>query len=109
MPIAIQEISPDEAKRVLAIEEGHFADVKSREIAPAKPTRTIAALCNSDGGEVFIGIAEDRISAKKAWGGFTNAEDANGHLQIFEDLFPLGEGFLYSFLRVEGKKGLVLR
>jgi ATP-dependent DNA helicase RecG len=36
-------------------------------------------------------------------------EDANGHLQAFEPLYPLGNGYSYSFLRSPVEKGLVLK
>jgi len=36
-------------------------------------------------------------------------EDANGHLQAFEPLFPLGEGYGYSFLQTASESGLVLK
>src|SRR5690606_32652991 len=43
------------------------------------------------------------------WFGFDNQEAANGHIQAFEDFFPLGEGFEYSFLASPPRRGLVLR
>ncbi len=36
-------------------------------------------------------------------------QDANGHLQAFESLFPLGDGYSYSFLRSATYPGLVLK
>lgn len=36
-------------------------------------------------------------------------EAANGHLQPFEALFPLGESFEYDFLACESEEGLVLQ
>jgi ATP-dependent DNA helicase RecG len=109
MSIITQEISTDEAKRVLGTEEGHFSDLKSKEIAPNKLTRTIAAFANADGGEIFIGITEDKAAAKRSWVGFADTEEANGHIQAFESLFPLGDGFAYSFLKAKRKPGVVLR
>jgi len=40
------------------IGEGQFADVKAKEIAPSKLSKTISAFANSDGGDLYIGISE---------------------------------------------------
>ena len=54
MPVSIIEISQAERDKVLALRESHFCDFKSILIKPAKLTRTIAALSNAEGGEVYI-------------------------------------------------------
>jgi len=89
--------------------EGHFADHKDRRIAPKNLTRHISAFANADGGELFIGIRE-RSSNPTAyeWAGFYDVEEANAHLQVFEQLFPLGGDFRYDFLQAETLPGLVL-
>ena len=74
-------ISDAEVNKLLAIEEGHFAEFKAIEILPAELTRTIAALSNA-GGELFIGIDENRTTRKRRWRGFTNQEAANAHIQF---------------------------
>jgi ATP-dependent DNA helicase RecG len=91
MPIAIESISDAQADRLIRISEGQFSDVKAIEIAPAKLTKHISALANSDGGDLYIGIAEvnDAGVISREWAGFANEESANGHLQVFEQLFPL--------------------
>ncbi|WP_211256119.1 AlbA family DNA-binding domain-containing protein [Edaphobacter aggregans] len=109
MTINVFEISEAERNRVLAIEEGHFADLKAIQIAPGKLTKTIAALSNADGGEVYVGIDEDKKNQLKSWAGFATPEAANGHIQIFEKLFPLGDGYTYSFLKCGSSNGLVLK
>lgn len=109
MAIDIFEISPDQAKFILDLDEGHFSDLKSLDIAPAKLTKSISAFANADGGELFIGIDENRTTGVRTWRGFTNIEAANGHLQPFEILFPLGHDFQYEFLRASGCQGLVLK
>lgn len=109
MSIEVLTASAADVKNALRLEEGHFIDVKSIDIAPAKLTRTIASFANADGGEVYIGIAEDKATRRKHWRGFLQPEDANGHIQIFEELFPLSRDFRYEFLRGPGKSGLVLR
>lgn len=109
MPIAIYSISEAQRNQLLYREESHFCDLKSQEISPAKLSRTIAAFANSDGGELLVGIAEDKASGARHWRGFANIEAANGHLQPFERLFPLSNDFEYNFLSCEDSPGLVLQ
>src|SRR5438477_12238806 len=109
MPILMVEISQVERDKIIALRESHFCDLKGAAIKPAKLTRTIAALSNAEGGEVYIGIDEDKDTRTNTWLGFNVPEDANGHLQAFEALFPLGEGYTYAFLRSAADKGLVLK
>jgi ATP-dependent DNA helicase RecG len=108
MPVTIFDITPAERDKLLVGEEGHFSDFKSIAIAPAKLTRTIAALSNAEGGEVYVGIAQD-AARNNSWAGFDTVEKANGHIQAFETLFPLGDGYGYSFLRSKEDNGLVLK
>ncbi len=111
MSIEVVEITSDQLNQILVAEESHFLDLKSIDIQPGKLCKFIAGFANADGGELFIGIDEDTVEGKKtrAWRGFTDQEAANGHLQIFEQLFPLGDGYSYTFLISEGCPGLVLQ
>lgn len=99
-----------EAKRIQETKEGHYADVKRIDIAPAKLSRTISAFANTSGGEVFIGIAETTTGAKakREWIGFENPEAANGHIQALEQMAALGTHYRASFLTCAGCNGLVL-
>lgn len=108
-PITIIAISELETNKLLSLDEGHFADLKSVDIGPAKCTNTLAALSNAEGGEIFIGIDEDQQTGSRRWRGFANPEAANGHVQIFEQLFPLGRDFSYDFLKSPVDAGLVLK
>lgn len=105
--IEIVEITDSEVDRILAIEEGHFADVKAIEIGPAKLSRSISAFSNAEGGELYLGIDED--DPLRTWRGFADVEDANAHLQTFDTLFPLGDGYSYVFLRSQNHPGVVLK
>src|ERR1019366_4778232 len=110
MPITVVEINADERNKILDVEETHFGDVKSKAISPAKLTKTIAAFSNAEGGELYIGIGQDRATPRQNfWDGFADLESANGHLQAFEGLFPLGDGYTYAFLRSVADSGLVLK
>ncbi|MEE1609705.1 ATP-binding protein [Microvirga sp. CF3016] len=107
MTIAISPITRQQLQRVYEKGEGHFSDFKAKEIKPAKITKSLSAFANADGGELYIGIAE--ISkGSYAWSGFERVEDANGHLQVIENYFPLGTNFRYEFLTNENETGLVL-
>lgn len=52
----IIEIDQTEINRLLALNEDHFNDVKSKRIAPAKLQETFVAFANSDGGDLYVGI-----------------------------------------------------
>jgi ATP-dependent DNA helicase RecG len=108
MPIPAIEITDEERDRILGLEESHFRDLKATAVAPAKLSRTIAALSNAEGGEIYIGIAQTQ-ARQNLWVGFANQESANGHIQAFEALFPLGGGYEYTFLRSQTSSGLVLK
>ncbi|MEJ1496368.1 MAG: ATP-binding protein [Candidatus Sedimenticola sp. (ex Thyasira tokunagai)] len=103
------KLTEAEASKLLALQEGHFCDLKAIDIAPGKLSRSIAAFSNAEGGELFIGIDEDKKSGTRKWRGFAQPEDANGHIQAFEGLFPLSADFLYDFLATEGHPGLILK
>lgn len=108
--IETREITEDQKLKIFDVTEGHFNDLKSKEIAPAKLTRTLSAFANAVGGELYIGIRESDSNGIKnrVWDGFDDEESANGHIQIFEELFPLGDQYSYSFLSNEQESGLVL-
>jgi ATP-dependent DNA helicase RecG len=108
MAISVATITGDQVNKLLTLEEGHFNDFKSRDIQPAKLTKALAAFANADGGDLMIGIAEVSGSRVHRWEGFTKQEAANGHIQAFETLFPLGQEFSYEFLSCSEFPGLVL-
>ena len=109
MSINVSSVSEEQYQKILSIEEGQFADVKSTDVSPGKLTQHISALANSDGGELYVGIDEIGVEKKRKWRGFSDQEHANGHIQAFEALFPLGQDFQYTFLRCAGKPGLLLQ
>jgi len=108
MPISKNIITSEQKKKILSFEEGHFLDLKAIEIVPGKLTKHISAFANADGGELYIGIDEDKRTNTRTWRGFSKPEDANSHIQIFEKTFPLGYGFTYTFLSSPGAHGVVL-
>lgn len=108
MSVPVISIGLTEANELLQVSEGQFADAKAIEIAPAKLTHSLSAFSNSDGGDLYIGIAGVGPEKTFEWRGFANQEAANGHIQAFEALFPLGQDFRYEFLRCQELQGLVL-
>ena len=109
--IDVIHISIKDKTDILGAQEGHFLDLKSKDISPGKLTETLSAFANTAGGELYIGIDERKGVKKKKrkWKGFTDQEDANGHLQAFEQMFPLSSDFSYAFLRCEEDLGLVIK
>ncbi|HKR12131.1 MAG TPA: ATP-binding protein [Pyrinomonadaceae bacterium] len=105
------EIDSAQADLVTNVEEGQFSEVKSRAISPARLSHTISAFANTDGGDLYIGISEQLLGGnvkRRTWDGFPDIESANGHMQAFESVFPLGRDFQYEFLRCRDRNGLVL-
>lgn len=109
MPISIEKVNIAQIQKILAYEEGHFLDLKSKRIKPSSLSVAISAFANADGGELYIGIDEIIPDKHREWHGFINQEEANSHLQVFESLFPLGADFQYIFLSSETEQGLVLK
>lgn len=110
MPIEVHEISDKQLEQILRYTEGHFLDVKAKEIQPSKLTKAMSAFANADGGELYVGVVESALEGgPHKWNGFPDPEAANGHIQVFENLFPLGEDYSYTFLRHKAQPGLVLQ
>ena len=105
------EIDQAQADSIAQIEEGQFSEVKSTAISPAKLSHTISAFANTDGGDLWIGISEQMLGGnvkKRGWNGFPDIEASNGHMQAFEEHFPLGKDFQYEFLRCVNRPGIIL-
>ena len=76
MPIQINQITDKQLQEVLSYTEGHFLDLKAKDVKPAKLTKTISAFANADGGELYIGIAENvTLPFPHKWEGFAKPED----------------------------------
>lgn len=109
MPIPVHALTQAERDKLLSFQEGHFGDLKGARIAPGKLTNTIAAFSNAEGGELYLGIEQDLAIGTVSWKGFKDQEAANAHIQVFEELFPLGDGYTYTFLTSPSDPGLVLK
>ena|SRR5438552_3774951 len=73
---ATVQISKAEADEFLKLPENHFRERKSKEIKPAKLTKSASAFANSSGGELYIGIEERSDGSVKLrnWNGFADQE-----------------------------------
>lgn len=109
--ITDERVSPEEAALLIEIGEGQFSEVKDRAILPSKLTNTISAFANADGGDLYVGIGEQHVGGgvkRRIWDGFPDTEAANAHLKVFDNLFPLGTDFRYSFIRSDAHRGVVM-
>jgi ATP-dependent DNA helicase RecG len=111
MAIDTFEINSSDLSILLRLPEGHFNDLKHKDIKPSKLSNTVSAFANSDGGDIYVGIGERKNksgSKSRFWHGFTDMEEANGHIQTIEDYFPFKNYINISFLKTPGQKGYVL-
>ncbi|MGH6691702.1 MAG: ATP-binding protein, partial [Gammaproteobacteria bacterium] len=96
---------------ILALEEDHFHDLKAVEIKPSKLSESVSAFANASGGEIYVGICEERQGNTKVrgWAGFDDVEAANAVLQVLAQIAPLADFIITTFLACEGESGLVLK
>lgn len=107
----IKDITQPQSDAVASIGEGQFSEVKAKEIASSRLSKTISAFANTDGGDLYVGIDEFQAGGgvkQRRWNGFEDVEAATSFLQMFNRLSPLGSDFQYEFLRCNGREGLVL-
>ncbi|MBU4526396.1 MAG: putative DNA binding domain-containing protein [Desulfomicrobium sp.] len=103
----IISIQKDDIETLLALNEDHFNDVKSKRIAPAKLQETFVAFANSDGGDLYVGI-EDKSTKGERIAGFAEQEEANAIIAtLLEETLPAVENVFVEFLDTNGK-GLIL-
>ena len=107
MPYDVVTISNIDSVNLLASKENQYMDYKAIDIAPGKLTKHLSAFANADGGELFIGC-DEQSGAAFVWRGFATPEDANGHVQAFEAVFPFGQDSSYEFLQCPSQVGLIL-
>jgi len=104
----VYEIDDAQVANIMATQENYLNDIKAREIKPAKLSETISAFANAAGGDVYIGIGEDKAANTRTWCGFDDPEHAN---DIFHTLFQahsFGNHLKFEFLRNKAYPGLVL-
>ena len=92
----------------MAIQENYFNDIKARDIKPSKLSETISAFANAAGGDVYIGIGEDKAANTRTWQGFDDPEQANDFFHTLFQAHPFGNHIKFEFLKNENKPGLIL-
>lgn len=111
MTIETFEILDQQVLSLYGINEGHFAELKRKDLKPAKMSNTLSAFANADGGDLYIGIGEnvkEDGSKERFWDGFNDPEEANGHIQVIQEFFPFEQYINVSFIKNENESGFVL-
>jgi ATP-dependent DNA helicase RecG len=80
--MVIRALNKDEAIVLICRSENHFLDKKSCRVSGASLQKLVVALGNADGGDVLIGIEDDKVdeSPEKRRRGLDSIEEFNGHL-----------------------------
>lgn len=91
-------MTEEKVLKLFGLEENYFTDFKAKDISGAKLSHTISAFANASGGDIYIGIREERETKIKHWEGFSAIEDANYLIQILEDISPISEFYCLSYL-----------
>jgi ATP-dependent DNA helicase RecG len=91
-------------------EESHFYDRKGKGVSGKQIQKVAVAFANADGGEIVIGLADDKAEANpaKRWQGATNLEELNAYLQVLFAVKPSLD-VNYEILRCDSRPGLLLR
>jgi ATP-dependent DNA helicase RecG len=97
----------DEQEKLLKTKEDHFNDLKGKNIAPSKLQETFVAFANADGGELWIGV-EDEKNIGQRLNGFSTKEKANDMVHTLLELTnPAVENVDIEFIDFS-EKGFVL-
>jgi ATP-dependent DNA helicase RecG len=104
----IIDITTEQRDWIVKYEEGQLGDVMAIEIEPSKMSQKVSAFANADGGEIWVGIDENRLIKARKWRGFKIIENANAHIEILDRVLHLGQGYSYEFLSHQKSSGLVL-
>lgn len=104
----VYTITEEQALKILNTPEDFLNDVKAKEIKPSKLSETVSAFANASGGDIYIGIAENKAARTKEWNGFSEPEEANDIPQVLLQAHPFGNHLVFEYLECEGYNGLIL-
>ena len=91
----------NEATILLEEKEDHFLDFKSGSIAPNKLQESFVAFANSDGGDLYVGIEDEKFCGDRIKG-FDKPEDANDIIGVMlEQTSPAVENVDIEFICFE--------
>jgi len=103
-------ITEQEFYAILKQREGDFLDFKSRDVSGVGLQETIVGLANADGGEIYIGIKDEKEAIGEArLDGFESIEEANQLLSnCFQFIQPSLLEAQHEFLQYKEKYLLYL-
>jgi len=104
----IYEIEDTQAAKIMATQENHWNDIKALDIKPAKLSQTVSAFANASGGDIYLGIGEDKQTKIRSWIGFDDPEEANDVAHVLFQAHPFGNHLKFEFLSNPNLPGLVL-
>lgn len=104
----VYEIDDAQVAKIMVTEENYLNDIKAREIKPSKLSETISAFANAAGGDVYLGIGEDKATKTRTWLGFDDVEQANDFFHTLFQAHPFGNHVRFEFLKSGNLPGLVL-
>lgn len=106
----VREISKEDALSLSSQPEGHFYDRKAIQIKGAKIQKIVCTFANSDGGDVYVGISDnkDEPAPEKRWHGATSMEEYNQLIQSALEIKP-SPPIVMEFLKSPLSPNYVLR
>lgn len=108
MGYPVYEIDDEQANAIINREEDYLNDVKAIEIKPSKLSETVSAFSNSIGGDIYIGVDEDKANQTRSWRGFNTPEDANAIAQVLLGCHNLGNHLTFEYLTCKSHAGYLL-
>lgn len=107
MTYPVYKVDAEQAARIINTEENYLNDVKAIEIKPAKLSDTVSAFANFMGGDMYIGIDEDKQTKSRSWRGFDSPEDANSIVHVLVQCHNLGNHLSFEYLQCDSHPGYV--
>lgn len=102
-----RKANENESNILLKKREDHFLDFKSRDIMPNKLQESFVAFANSDGGDLYIGMEDEKYSDERLRG-YSKPEDANDAISVMlEQTTPAVENIDIEFINFE-QRGYIL-
>lgn len=102
-------IGLEDAFKLCTRPEDHFFDRKAIGVQPARVLRHVAAFANADGGELVVGIEDEKtgVTGTARWNGAADIEAFNGLIQALREIDPPCN-VAVTFLVCVGLPGYVL-
>lgn len=86
-------ITKEEIEKLLLIQEDWLIDKKGKGIKPSKLSKTVSAFANTNGGDIYLGIAHGEDKTVYYWDGFDSEENMNQHIEVVSNMFGTYEDF----------------